>query len=198
MKTALIVFVRHPELGKVKTRLASTIGDEAALTIYQRLLAHTLSIAKSSAADKFIFYAGELIEPDMWTAERFFKHKQADGDLGYRMREAFKTVFFAGYERVMIIGSDCYELTADIIGRGFQDLESKDIVIGPANDGGYYLLGMKQLHPQLFADKAWSTNTVFEETIKTMKELALTYNALPALNDVDEEKDLPPAWLNKA
>lgn len=196
MKTALIVFVRHPVLGKVKTRLASTLGEKAALIIYQKLLSHTLVLATSSPADKFIFYADELVEHDMWSREGFSKQRQANGDLGYRMLQAFETVFAKGYDSVMIIGSDCHELTAAIVQQAFWLLQEGDVVIGPARDGGYYLLGMKKIHPKLFIDKAWSTSTVFSDTQNTISELGLTCRELPLLNDVDEEKDVPLAWLN--
>lgn len=198
MKNALIIFVRNPEQGKVKTRLAATVGDETALSIYKKLLAHTLHIATAVEADKFIFYAEKIIEHDIWSKEHFCKFKQADGDLGNRMLHAFEIVFSKGYGQSMIIGSDCYELTSAIIEQGFEQLQRNDVVIGPANDGGYYLLGMKKLHPQIFTNKHWSTNTVCAETVHTICELQLSYNTLPVLNDVDEEKDVPLTWLNNA
>ena len=195
MQDALIIFVRNPELGKVKTRLAATIGDVAALRIYNQLLVHTRNISEAVARDKFIFYAPAITEEDMWFGDGYFKCTQAAGDLGYRMQEAFQHVFSKGYKKAVIIGSDCIELTPGIIEDAYLQLNQRDLVIGPAVDGGYYLLGMKTLYPELFANKKWSTDSVFAETIAAVKALGLTYAAMPLLNDVDEEKDVPAAWL---
>lgn len=198
MKNALIIFVRHPELGKVKTRLAASIGDEGALHVYKLLLAHTLDVSSATDADKFIFYTEGVVANDMWLKDRYFKCSQAGGDLGNRMLNAFQTVLSKGYEKAIIIGSDCFELNTSIVEEGFKELENHDVVIGPANDGGYYLLGMKAIHKQLFENKKWSTETVYRDTEQTIKELHLSPHILPTLNDVDEEKDVPLEWLTKA
>lgn len=195
MKKALIIFVRHPEIGKVKTRLAATLGDDAAVFIYKKLLQHTLETSQVITADKFVFYAGALIEDDMWTGAGYFKMQQADGDLGLRMCAAVEAVLAKGYSKVCIIGSDCFELSPGIVEDAFTALEESDLVIGPANDGGYYLLGMKQLHSSLFQEKNWSTNSVLNDTLKTTGELNLTFTQLPLLNDVDEARDVPQEWL---
>lgn len=194
MKQALIVFVRHPELGKVKTRLAATLGDEAALSIYKKLLQHTLVATEKVAADKFIFYSEDIVKDDLWQTPGYFKATQGEGNLGDRMRHAFETVFAKGYEKVCIIGSDCHELSATIINEAFSLMDSTDIVIGPATDGGYYLLGMKQLHTELFNLQHWSTMHVLQETLALVRELNLSYQTLQTLADVDEEKDVPEGW----
>jgi rSAM/selenodomain-associated transferase 1 len=195
MKKALIVFARRPELGKVKTRLAATLGNEITLSIYKKLLQHTLDITLPVAADKFVFYASEIVEDDMWQKEGYFKLKQADGDLGTRMQAAFEYVLSLGYEKVCIIGSDCYELNTSLIEEAFHLLNAHDTAIGPAKDGGYYLLAMKKLHPTVFKNKAWSTDTVFADTIKSMNAGGITYAELPLLSDVDQEADVPKEWL---
>ncbi|HVF96002.1 MAG TPA: TIGR04282 family arsenosugar biosynthesis glycosyltransferase [Flavisolibacter sp.] len=197
MKKALIIFVRKPERGKVKTRLAASLGDEAALLIYKKLLQHTLEITSPVDADKGVFYAGEIEENDMWQSERYFKQQQAGGDLGDRMNAAFETVFRMGYHQVCIIGSDCYQLTPEIIADAFQALEKNDLVIGPAYDGGYYLLGMKQLHSSLFQNKQWSTGSVCADTLLTAAHQKLTVAKLSTLHDVDEADDVPGDWLNE-
>ncbi len=194
-KQALIIFVRKPEKGKVKTRLAASLGDEAALFIYQKLLQHTLEITEAVDADKVVFYAGEIEEDDRWQQEKYSKQKQADGDLGRRMNDAFDTVFKMGYNKVCIVGSDCYELTSEIITNAFRALEENDIVIGPAHDGGYYLLGMKLLHSSLFENKAWSTSSVLTDTFQTAQQIGVTLMQLPTLRDVDEAADVPEEWL---
>ena len=111
------------------------------------------------------------------------------------MFNAFDLLFKKGFERVVIIGSDCPGLSSKHINNAFAELNNVDVVIGPAKDGGYYLLGMKKLHSAIFNGKNWSTDAVFKETIKSIDELQLTFSKLETLTDVDEEKDIPPEWL---
>lgn len=190
-KTALIIFVRKPELGKVKTRLAAQVGDEKALEIYKKLLAHTISIAKKSNAEIFIFSTD--ISDDNWNG--FNLEKQIDGNLGEKMSNAFQTLFENKYSEVIIIGSDCPALTEVHINKAAELLDSSDLVIGPAKDGGYYLLGMKNYHPEIFENKNWSTSTILKETIDSAVSLGLKYNLLEELTDVDQKEDLPAEWL---
>ena len=194
MQQALIVFVRHPEQGKVKTRLAAAIGALNALKIYQRLLDHTLDVIRQTEAQKFIFYAGKVVEKDMWQLPGFTKSRQEEGDLGLRMKTAFEQVFKAGYRKVVIIGSDCPGLTPLHLQSAFAALETHAVVIGPATDGGYYLLGMHTLYPELFEQKQWSTDSVYSDTIRSIEKYHLPYYVLEPLTDVDEEKDLPLHW----
>ena len=189
---ALIVFARKPELGKVKTRLAASIGKTKALEIYQKLLTHTHFIAKKSNATTFIFLT-EISKYDFWNS--FTCELQTGGSLGEKMQNAFELIFTKGYKRCVIIGSDCPELTSEIIDNAFTALEQHDAVIGGANDGGYYLLGTKKLILSVFKNKEWSTASVFENTIKDFKNEKLSYTMLPFLNDLDEEKDIPKEWL---
>ena len=193
-KNAIILFTKNPELGKVKTRLAKTIGNERALEIYKKLLTHTQSIASPIDADKFVFYSDTINETDQWSAADYYKKLQFNGDLGQRMAAAFQEAFSLGYQSVCIIGSDCYELTSAIISEAFSKLADHDVVIGPTYDGGYYLLGMKLLYKPLFLNKSWSTDTVFSDTINDFDTLSLTSYRLIKLSDVDEEKDLPKHW----
>ncbi len=190
MANALIIFVRNPVLGKVKTRLAKTMGDAIALRIYKKLLAHTHKTVKNIPCHKFIFYADGININDNWPADIYLKEEQAAGDLGEKMGAAFEKIFGLGFNKAVIIGSDCYDLTASIINDAFTALDKNDIVLGPATDGGYYLLGQKELHPSLFKIKQWSTPTVLEETILACNTAGLDYILLAVLNDVDEEKDV--------
>ncbi|MBD1392936.1 TIGR04282 family arsenosugar biosynthesis glycosyltransferase [Mucilaginibacter sp. ZB1P21] len=190
MRTALIIFVRHPELGKVKTRLAKVIGDNKALYVYNLLLDHTRQITIPLNCRKFIYYTDQVIEHDIWTLPGYTKRQQFGEDLGARMSNAFKELFDQGFERVMIIGSDCYQLQTDILEKAIAALTGNDIVIGPTFDGGYYLLGANRYVPELFTDKAWSTDQVTNQTIATVNRLELTYNLLLKLHDVDEAADL--------
>ena len=196
MKEALIIFVRNPVLGKVKTRLAAGIGDEKALQVYKHLLQHTQSIAKSVSATKFVYYADEINTNDLWNG--FEKKLQHGHDLGERMEHAFQEIFAAGFLKVCIIGSDCFELTTDIIVNAFIGLDNADVVLGPVMDGGYYLLGTNRLIPDFFINKDWSTETVFVYTLKDAAALKISVTQLPLLNDIDTEKDLhnsPLAFL---
>ncbi len=190
MLAALIIFVRNPVLGKVKTRLAETLGTVNAVKIYQKLLQHTHDITKDFAADKYIFYADYINNDDLWENEIYDKEMQTGLDLGERMKNAFELLFDKGYKEITIIGSDCYELTTKILVTAFDQLRNVDIVIGPAKDGGYYLLGMNIFIPQLFEKKYWGSRTVLFETIKEIHSYNYSLYQLQALNDVDEEKDV--------
>jgi len=189
-KKALLIFTKNPEAGKVKTRLAATIGNEAALAVYQQLLLHTVSVTAYLPVDKFVYYSNYIEQEDVWHSEHYYKQVQQGVDLGERMKNAFAAAFQNGYGKVLIIGTDCPYLNAEIIMKAFIYLQSHDAVIGPAEDGGYYLLGMKQLYPDLFGNIQWSTHTVLNDTLKLCDNLKLTYQLLPVLNDIDNEKDL--------
>lgn len=197
MKPALIIFVRKPEAGKVKTRLAATVGADAALTIYKKLLDHTYNITAPLSADKYVFYADEMVDDDRWSIG-YFKALQGQGNLGQRMETAFRFLFEKGYDRICIVGSDCFELTTAIVMEAFSLLADKDIVVGPAKDGGYYLLGMKENIKAVFDDIEWSTGNVFLQTEEKIRQQQLTYALLPPLNDVDTEKDVPKNILQEA
>ena len=164
MTSVLIIFVKNPVLGKVKTRLADALGEENALLIYQKLLQHTCLVTGNIIADKYVFYLEFINHNDLWKNEVYKKKLQHGNDLGERMKNAFELLFQKGYKEIVIIGSDCYELTEEIIMNAFGELKQKDVVIGPAKDGGYYLLGMNIFIPELFTGKSWSTNKVLQET----------------------------------
>lgn len=198
MKKALIIFVRNPVLGKVKTRIATAVGEQEALRIYKLLLRHTHAITKNVEADKNVFYSDYPQLGDIWEDDTHHKFLQAGETLGDKMKDAFTRLFGKGYEKAVIIGSDCYELTAEIIEKAFDSLNEKDAVIGPARDGGYYLLGMKNLLPDIFENKNWSTATVFTDTIADFEKAGMSYAVLPLLNDVDTMEDVPEELLNPA
>ncbi|TYB79142.1 TIGR04282 family arsenosugar biosynthesis glycosyltransferase [Bizionia myxarmorum] len=187
-KSALIIFTRNPELGKCKTRLAKTIGDEGALEIYKHLLVHTAETAKKVAADRYVFYSENIQKKDIWDPEFFKKKLQEGSDLGERMENAFSELFQLGYEKVLIIGSDLLDLNAELISEGFQKLNQYDYVLGPAEDGGYYLLGMKKLHPNIFRNKEWGTETVQKDTLNDLQNEQTIL--LKILNDIDTFEDI--------
>jgi uncharacterized protein len=192
MKSALIIFVRNPILGKVKTRLAATMGNEKALAIYKFLLQHTKAIVENTTVKKFIFYANDVNDNDLW--DGYKKKLQLGNDLGERMHNAFAALFESGFKKVCIIGSDCYELTPEIINTAFKKLDTASIVIGPATDGGYYLLGMQAPLKNIFENISWSSEQVFAQTKKIIEQHRYSLSLLPVLNDVDEEKDITFAF----
>lgn len=187
-KNLLIIFTRNPELGKVKTRLAKSIGDENALTIYKTLLDRTEKTTRNLTCDKAIYYSVKIRENDIWDASIYQKHQQRGNDLGIRMLNAFSEAFSNKYDKVAIIGSDLFDLNPNHINEAFEELNNNDIVIGPAHDGGYYLLGMKSIYSQVFKNKDWGTSTVFNDTIKDLKNESI--HLLETLNDIDVYDDL--------
>ena len=194
-KNLLLIFTRNPEFGKVKTRLARDIGHQAALDIYKFLLAHTAKICTPLDTEKAVYYSEEIPNNDLWNAAVFQKKKQVGEDLGERMQNAFAEGFNLGYSKIIIIGSDLYDIETKDLEQAFKVLNNHEIVIGPAEDGGYYLLGMKQLYPNLFKNKNWGTATVLQDTINELKKS--NYKLLEKRNDVDLYSDIKdhPAFI---
>lgn len=186
----LVIFARNPVLGKVKTRLAAEIGEQQALEIYLRLLEHTHKVAEEAAGDVHIYYTDSIDEFGLLDYFKFKKRLQAGEDLGVRMFTAIETGLKEGYRKVAVIGSDCIELTTDIIDEAFAELDTHDCVLGPANDGGYYLIGLKVARDFLFEDKPWGTADVLLDTIIDLQNAQMSFSLLPTLNDVDTKKDL--------
>ena len=189
-KKALIIFTRNPELGKCKTRLAKGIGNQNALDIYKYLLQHTANISKKVNADIYVFYSENINSDDLWDNNHFIKKLQSGNDLGERMQNAFKEVFDYNHEKVVIIGSDLLDLNENIVEDAFKKLDNHDISIGPAEDGGYYLLGMKQSHSEVFKIKNWGTDTVYSQTLSKLNNKSVY--VLKTLNDIDNVEDLKP------
>lgn len=187
----IIVLTRNPELGKVKSRLAKDIGKEAALEVFVKLIEHTEKTIRHADADKIIYYSENIGVNDFWDDGIYQKQLQIGGDLGQRIEHAFKNGFEAGYQNIIIIGSDLYDLTPNHIDTAFEALKTYDTVIGPAEDGGYYLLGMRTLYPNVFKNKDWGSETVYEATKSDLKGEASTY-IMGTLNDIDYVEDLKP------
>lgn len=189
MKTdALLIFIRNPELGKVKTRLAKIIGDAKALVVYEDLLQHTMEQTQNVDCDKFVFYDSAIVEGDIWEDDFYQKRIQTKGDLGDKMQGAFELLFDMGYTNCLIVGSDLFDLKTEIIETAFTELQKNNVVLGPAEDGGYYLLGLKEMNKKLFQDKDWGSSTVLSDTLKDL-ETQKTH-LLPTLNDIDTFEDL--------
>lgn len=184
----LIIFTRNPELGKVKSRLAKDVGEQAALDIYLFLLDRTKSITQNLPQIKQVHYSESITEDDLWPDSLFEKRIQSDGDLGEKMRTAFKNGFHEGYKRIVIIGSDLYDLKETDIRQAFKKLNKTKVVLGPAQDGGYYLLGMTSLYEEVFQEIPWGTDQVFTTTLKKLGRVQAAL--LPERNDADYLSDI--------
>ncbi|RNC92629.1 MAG: glycosyltransferase [Allomuricauda sp.] len=184
----LLIFTRNPELGKCKTRLAATIGNEAALEVYKFLLAHTATITSELDVNKQVYYSEKIWQEDVWPNTVFSKKLQQGADLGARMHHAFQEGFEAGYKKIIVIGSDMYDLSKEDLETAFSTLEQHDFVVGPAKDGGYYLLGMKKLRSTLFENKAWGTASVLSDTLTSIENENFTL--LSVKNDIDLYEDI--------
>jgi uncharacterized protein len=195
---ALIVFIKNPQKGKVKTRLARTVGDDKALEIYLELLQITLKnaqILRGPSEDilnvkPYLFYSDFVNIHDEWSSEVFEKMVQSGQDLGERMLNAFKIVL-EKHPAACIIGSDCPTLSVNILEQSFSNLNDSDYTIGPSTDGGYYLLGIRKgiAYENLFSNIEWSTPSVLTTTFERFDENKGSYTQLPVLTDIDEEKD---------
>lgn len=168
--------------------MAATVGEEKALRVYQALLGHVRQEALAVAAARYLFYSDFIEKKDGWPPQDFIKRKQHGHGIGERMSNAFEQVL-QRHEKVVLVGSDLPQLSAAILKEAFEKLEGSDFVIGPALDGGYYLLGMKTYEPGVFQNIEWSTPRVFAETIRRIEALRKTYSLLPVLSDVDNEAD---------
>ena len=190
----LIIFIKNPIPGTAKTRLAKDIGKEQAHHVYLKLLDKTREITTPVNAIKLLYYSDHIPGSDPWSETIFSKFRQKGSDLGTRMESAFNEAFQHG-QRVVIIGSDCYELTSQIIEQAFDKLSRVDAVIGPSEDGGYYLLGLSKPNAAVFRNKNWSTDQVFNQTKQTLKDQSFSIELLPELNDIDTLQDLKKSSL---
>ena len=187
----LMTFVKNPILGTAKTRLAASVGDEKALEIYKFLLQYTAYISSGVTVDRQILYSTKVEENDMFDNNKFEKTVQIQGGLGKKMEAAFSDAFANGYKKVVIIGSDCYQLNEAILNEAFYTLDKNDFVLGPAYDGGYYLMGMRKKETAVFQNKKWSSERVYTDTLIDLEVLRYSYHELPKLSDIDYLEDLP-------
>lgn len=183
----LIVFVKNIILGKVKTRLAKTIGDVGAFNIYYELFSITEKASQKVNVDRHIYFS-DVIIPSKWEGDN--KFVQEGEDLGIRMRNAFQNGFEEGYENVILIGSDLPNISKETIDTGFDALQNNDITFGPAEDGGYYLIGMSKMNTSIFENKPWSQSELLAVTLKQLKEQQQSVGFIKTLNDIDTFEDL--------
>ena len=189
-KNLLIIFTKNLEPGKVKTRLAETLGNEKAMEVHKELVKKIHQITLFLPFDKTVFYSDKIADGDIWNDDKYHKKVQEGNDIGERMMNAFQNSFDEGYEKVCLIGTDCYQLTSSIIMDSFRKLKDKEMVIGPAKDGGYYLIAMKSMYNIIFKNKSWGTAEVLKETLKDIENHGINNDFVTELNDIDTEEDL--------
>lgn len=188
-KPALIIFIRNPERGKVKTRIAQSVGEEKAYQVYLSLLSHIRLLAeKVEGVECYLYYSHFIDEMDEWDSRVFNKRVQSSGDIGTKMDRAFGEVL-NDHPAAVIVGSDIASLTTAIIQDAFLALHTKDYVLGPALDGGYYLLGMKTPSPHLFENMIWSTDEVFQMTSDRITQMGASLGIVDKLSDIDYWED---------
>ena len=194
MRETLIIFSRYPEPGKTKTRLIPALGAEGAAQLQRQMSEHTVNTARQLAsrnANIEVHFAGGTQQlMSQWLGQDLQYVQQVAGDLGCKMRSAFERAFDLGDRRVVIIGIDCPGNDRTILTSAFDLLQDRDLVLGSAEDGGYYLIGLNHSIPQLFQNIAWGTDLVLKQTTEIAQKLDLNYCYLPTLADVDRPEDL--------
>jgi hypothetical protein len=195
VRERLIIFTRYPEPGKTKTRLIPVLGEEGAATLQRQMTESTLAEVKKVSrfypSSMEVHFAGgnEQLMQD-WLGSSIIYRRQTEGDIGCRMASAFQESFEAGIDSIVLIGIDCPDLNAQLMVQAFQALDRHDLVIGPARDGGYYLIGLRRFVPELFIGISWSTNEVLQQTQNIIQRLELAVAYLPLLSDIDRPEDL--------
>lgn len=187
MRQLLILFLKYPEKGRVKTRLAESIGDNQALQLYKYLVNQSISQANQGAWDLQLHWAQGLTGYPGY--EQFQYSVQHGADLGQRMHNSIKSGL-ESYDQVLLVGSDIAGISAETFGKAFKALNNYDLVLGPANDGGYYLIGMKEAYPELFNLKEWSHSLVLNQTLEKSRGLNLSHLLVETLTDIDTIDDL--------
>jgi uncharacterized protein len=195
-KQHLIIFTRYPEPGQTKTRLIPALGTEGAANLQRQMTEYTLLQVKQLQSSSIIsfevrFAGGSLQLMQDWLGCDLIYRSQGEGDLGSRMVQSFCNAFELGAEKVIIIGTDCPGISAQILVTAFEHFRQGDLVVGPAVDGGYYLIGLQRLIPELFISIDWGTSQVLQQTIDIAQTLNLSVADLPVLADIDRPEDLP-------
>jgi len=186
--SAVILFAKAPAVGRVKTRLAVRMAAKEATRLYEAFLRDSLAIVRAAKCDlRVLAYTPPEAEAEMkqMASKGFWFHEQAGRDLGERMVDAFKTAFEEGFRRVVILGADSPTLPVRYVNQALRALKRVDVVLGPALDGGYYLVGLAKPRPELFRGVAWSTPKVLSQTIRRIKRTGLSLHLLPPWYDVD-------------
>jgi uncharacterized protein len=199
---AFIIFLKYPELGKVKTRLAKVLGDQFVLNLYENFIKDLYNKALKISADVYVFYTkdSQSTENNIFWNTKFEYFKQQGNDLGKRMYNALDVIINKNYKKCVLIGSDSPDLPVEIINQAFQQLDSNNVVLGPSEDGGYYLIAINQnsLNKTIFNNVKWSTNIVLEQTINNILHEKMTYSLLIKWHDFDYIEDLKELIDNSA
>ena len=191
----LLIFTRFPRAGKTKTRLIPALGKQGAAHLQRTMSEKTFAMARklSGRRKNFLqvhYTGGSQLEMQQWLNGKIICIRQVDGSLGDRLIHAFRTAFAGRMSKVIAIGTDCPALTPEIVEKGFQNLADYDLVLGPALDGGYYLIGLKKEDPALFSQIPWGLYQVLDQTLKRAEKLGLSVYLLEPLADVDRPEDL--------
>jgi rSAM/selenodomain-associated transferase 1 len=199
---AVIIFAKFPQKGKVKTRLAKDKGEDFATEFYricaENIFSEVLKLSKSIFTPIIFCYGKSEVEMvSGWAGKEFIVEPQIDGELGVRMSASFRKIFSKDFSKAVIIGTDVPDINSNLINAAAAKLDEHDIVIGPSYDGGYYLLGMKRLLPEIFKDIEWSTSLVLQKTLDKIKSLNLKVELLDELIDIDTEQELNN-WMNSS
>ncbi len=197
MSSVLQIFVKNPVAGQTKTRLAAGIGHDLALEAYRRLLFRMRNLSKELASTIRIevWYGNDIPSADLWAETGWPRLEQQGQDLGARMQNALELAFRQGARKVVLVGSDLPHLELKHLTDAFAALDTTPAVVGPATDGGYYLIGLTQMVPRLFDNIAWSTGEVLSSTRARLQDAGFAWQELPALNDLDTIEDLPGTFL---
>lgn len=191
----LAVLTRNPVLGRVKTRLGAAIGHEGALQVYRTLREYTAGVTRACDAEKAVFYSDDIPSRDCFLGIGTLAFLQDGRDFGDRMHHTFTTGFSLGFRHVVLIGTDCPEIDPGIIDSAFRALEIHDAVLGPAKDGGFYLIGLNSSHPELFLGRTWSHGGVLQESIDLLDRTGTSCTLLEELQDIDTLEDLKQSRL---
>ena len=193
-QNCILFFVKSPKQGQVKRRLATSLGETVATALYTTFVCDALATLDTCGARVVVCFSPPEAKKSLvaWLGQHYAYLPQRGGDLGQRMNNGFIDTFGRGFQQVIIVGSDIPDLPRDVIEDAFASLETRDAVLGPSFDGGYYLIGFKRdtFQPLVFEGIRWGTETVFQETINRFRAKGLSLDILPTWNDIDTLIDL--------
>lgn len=201
-----LIFSRYPEPGLTKTRLIPALGGKGAAELQRWMTekvvaeAGRLAAGRSGLSLELAISGGDERQVVAWLGSQLPCREQVGNDLGARLAFAFDQAFARGFQRVVVVGGDCPELTSDILSRAFDRLRHEEMVLGPAADGGYYLMGLRRAVPQLFQGITWGSDQVLRQTVRAARQADMEPSLLPRLIDVDRPADLavlPISWRSR-
>jgi uncharacterized protein len=188
----LILLVSNPSEGNGLSQLSAEIGEKKAGEVYMHLLAHHLQCSFPIDADKAVFYSDFIDDKDVWKKSGYKQFLQEGKDPGLKIINAFNQAFSKGYSRVIVIGTESFEMNTELLDEAFDKLDENEVVIGPSLKNDYYLIGLNSMQKELFLDKNWGEDNLFLDTVLDIKKLKLKYQILKTLNKVVNLEDLQP------